>query len=322
MFAVHPAGDSLAAAAAPPPGWLGAPRWRFLQRVAHVLRHAAAAREAAAGAPGGQAGEHAPLRECLSLHLAALQLLEHALEAHAAALAAAAAEPGAPAAAGEAEAGAADLAAAAAGLQDDAASSMAAAEAAAAALDKAGREPSPTAVTPAAAAAAAAEAALPDPWELLYAAALGWGREAAVDELLGSQARSCRLYARAGTALRCGWRRAGAGRPLLGCRGRAWIEELGGTGGPATAGLPWVRGRHPALQLAVDSRFPSVQWRSFLCTEAPALELEPPAELAPADRTRLHQYAAATAVRWAACAAAALAGGGGGPAGDPLGSPM
>ena len=79
---------------------------------------------------------------------------------------------------------------------------MQAAEAAAAALHKAGRKPSPTAVTPAAAAAAEAEAALPDPWELLYAAALGWGREAAVDELLGNQPRACCLYGRAGAALR------------------------------------------------------------------------------------------------------------------------
>jgi hypothetical protein len=155
--------------------------------------------------------------------------------------------------AGDAEsAGPADLAAAADELQADAAASMEAVEEAAAALDKAGQEPSPTAVTPAAAAVAAAEASLPDPWELLYAAALAWGREAAVDELLGNQARSCRLYARAGTAL------------------------------------------------------------SFLCSEAPGLELEPPAELAPADRARLQKYAAATAARWAACAAAAAASADGG----------
>jgi len=43
---------------------------------------------------------------------------------------------------------------------------------------------------------------------------------------------------------------------------------------------------------------------SFLCTEAPQLDLEPPVELAPADRARLHKYAAAMAVRWAACTAA------------------
>lgn len=46
---------------------------------------------------------------------------------------------------------------------------------------------------------------------------------------------------------------------------------------------------------------------SFLCTEAAGLELEPAVELAPADRARLQKYAAATAVRWAACAAAAAA---------------
>lgn len=223
VFAVHPASDSHAAAAAEPPGWLGAPRWRFLQRVAHVLRHAAAAREAAAAA-GGQSGEHAQLRECLSLHLAALQLLEHALEAHAAAAVAAAPGPAEPAAPSEPEAAAADLAVAAAELQADAACSMVAAEAAAAALDKAGREPSPTAITPAAAAAAAAEAALPDPWELLYAAALGWGREAAVDELLGNQARSCRLYARTGTALRCGGRRGAVALPQFGCLDRGALS--------------------------------------------------------------------------------------------------
>lgn len=248
VFAVHPPGDGhTAAVAAAPPTWLGAPRWRFLQRVAHVLRHAADARQAAAASAGdGQAGQHAALRACLSLHLAALQLLDHALDGHAAA-AAAAAEPQ-PLAAGAAELeGGADLAAAAEELEADVAASMEAVEEAAAALDKAGQEPSPTTVTPAAAAVAAAEASLPDPWELLYAAALTWGREAAVDELLGNQARSCRLYARAGTAL------------------------------------------------------------SFLCSEAAGLELEPPAELAPADRTRLQKYAAATAVRWAACATAAAA---------------
>ncbi|PRW60240.1 Serine threonine- kinase ATG1 [Chlorella sorokiniana] len=252
VFAVHPAAEGHAAAPAAPPAWLGAPRWRFLQRVAHVLRHAADARQTAAAAAGdGQAGHHAALRECLSLHLAALQLLEHALEGQAAAVAAAAEDQALVA--GDAEsAGPADLAAAADELQADAAASMEAVEEAAAALDKAGQEPSPTAVTPAAAAVAAAEASLPDPWELLYAAALAWGREAAVDELLGNQARSCRLYARAGTAL------------------------------------------------------------SFLCSEAPGLELEPPAELAPADRARLQKYAAATAARWAACAAAAAASADGG----------
>ncbi|KAI7842712.1 hypothetical protein COHA_003643 [Chlorella ohadii] len=209
VFAVHPSGEAHTAAAALPPAWLGAPRWRFLQRTAHVLRHAASSRQAAAAATGdGQAGQHAALPE--------------------------------------------------AELQADAAASMEAVEEAAAALDKAGQEPSPTAVTPAAAAVAAAEAALPDPWELLYGAALAWGREAAVDELLGNQARSCRLYARAGTAL------------------------------------------------------------SFLCSEAPGLDLEPPAELAPADRARLQKYAAATAARWAACAAAAAsADSGQGPAADP-----
>ena len=318
MFAVHPAGDSNAAAAAPPATWLGAPRWRFLQRVAHVVRHAAAAREAGAAA-GERAGEHALLRECLSLHLAALQLLEHALEAHAAVLAAAAAGPAEPAAAGEAEAGAADLAAAAAALQADATASMAAAEAAAAALDKAGREPSPTAITPAAAAAAAAEAALPDPWELLYAAALGWGREAAVDELLGNQGRSCRLYARAGTALRCVWLREGR-------RSAATVGFVGGWE-PAKRSrgvLAAQQCSHPAACQAnakAPPLAPSTHC-SFLCTEAPALELEPPAELAPADRARLQKYAAATAVRWAACAAAASAAGGDGPAADPLGSPL
>ena len=214
VFAVHPSGEAHTAAAALPPAWLGAPRWRFLQRTAHVLRHAASSRQAAAAATGdGQAGQHAALRECLSLHLAALQLLEHALEGHAAAAAAAAAAEVQPSPAGSAEdaesGAAADLAAAEAKLQADAAASMEAVEEAAAALDKAGQEPSPTAVTPAAAAVAAAEAALPDPWELLYGAALAWGREAAVDELLGNQARSCRLYARAGTALRCS---GGAGR--------------------------------------------------------------------------------------------------------------
>lgn len=193
---MHPPGEGHAAPAATPPAWLGAPRWRFLQRIAHVLRHAATARQAAAAAAAdGQAGQHAGLRECLSLHLAALQLLEHAMEAQAGGAAASEAEP----------ATAADLAAAAAELQADAALSMDTVEEAAAALDKAGQEPSPTAVTPAAAAVAAAEASLPDPWELLYAVALAWGREAAVDELLGNQARSCRLYARAGTALRWGW---------------------------------------------------------------------------------------------------------------------
>lgn len=192
---MHPPGEGHAAPAATPPAWLGAPRWRFLQRVAHVLQHAATARQAAAAAADGQAGQHAGLRECLSLHLAALQLLEHAMEAQAGGAAASEAEP----------ATAADLAAAAAELQADAALSMDTVEEAAAALDKAGQEPSPTAVTPAAAAVAAAEASLPDPWELLYAVALAWGREAAVDELLGNQARSCRLYARAGTALRWGW---------------------------------------------------------------------------------------------------------------------
>ena len=50
---------------------------------------------------------------------------------------------------------------------------------------------------------------------------------------------------------------------------------------------------------------------SFLSTEAASLELEPPAELAPADRARLQKYAAATAVRWAAACAASGGGGGG-----------
>lgn len=265
---MQPASDGLAAAAAAQgPSWLGAPRWHFLQRVARALQAAAAARQAGLGGGAGT-GPHQALRECLSLHLAALQLLDHALEAHAAAVAAgaeaSAAGADAPASACCADAGAdgagasgpaeavesaGALAAGAAALQAEAAGSMAAAESAADALDKAGREPSPTAVTPAAAAAAEAEAALPDPWELLYSAALGWGREAAVDELLGNQPRSARLYARAGTAL------------------------------------------------------------SFLCTEAAGLELEPPAELAPADRTRLQKYAAATAVRWAACVASGGEGG-------------
>jgi hypothetical protein len=217
---------------------------------------------------------HQLLRECLSLHLAALQLLEHAIEAHAAAAAAAAAavvapqqqqqpedvqaahgsdeQPAGAAASlpgGEEarEEAAADLAEAGLQLLQETRAGMAAAEAAASLLDKAGQEPSPTAVTPAAAALAEAEAALPDPWELLFATALSWGREAAVDELLGNQPRSCQLYARSGAVL------------------------------------------------------------SFLCTEAAALELEPPAELAPADQARLRKYTAAMAARWAACAAAAKA---------------
>ncbi|KAL4427734.1 hypothetical protein ABPG75_001832 [Micractinium tetrahymenae] len=253
IFASQPADSPAAAAsAAPPPAWLGGPRWRRLQRVARVLQDAAAARQAA---PGGTPSEHGQLRKCLSLHLAALQVLDHALEAHsaehsAAVAAAAAAEPGTQAGQPGEAGDIAALAAAAAELQHEAGDSMAAAEAAAAALDKAGREPSPTSVTPAAAAVAEAEAALPDPWELLYAAALGWGREAAVDELLGNQLRSAALYERAGAAL------------------------------------------------------------SFLSGEAAGLALEPPAELAPADRTRLQKYASATAARWAACAAHAGSAGG------------
>lgn len=205
IFASQPADSQSAGTgvdAAPPPAWLSGARWRRLQRVGRVLQDVAAARQAA---PGGAPLEHAQLRQCLSLHLAALQLLEHALEAHSAAVAAAAAadERGSISEQPEDSEDAAALAAAAAELQQEAGDSMAAAEAAAAALAKAGREPSPTTVTPAAAAAAEAEAALPDPWELLYSAALGWGREAAVDELLGSQRRSAALYERAGVALGC-----------------------------------------------------------------------------------------------------------------------
>lgn len=204
IFASHPADNQAAAAgSAPLPAWLDGARWRRLQRTARVLQEAAAARQAAPGA--GSPPEHGQLRECLSLHLAALQLLEHALEAHsdaaAAARTAAAEEPASGAEAPGDRDDAAALAAAAVELQQEAGDSVAAAEAAAAALDKAGREPSPTAVTPAAAAAAEAEGALPDPWDLLYSAALGWGREAAVDELLGNQGRSASLYRRAGVAL-------------------------------------------------------------------------------------------------------------------------
>ncbi|PSC74948.1 Kinase superfamily isoform 4 isoform A [Micractinium conductrix] len=248
IFAAHP-GDSHAAATVALP-WLAGGRWRRLHRAARMLSYAAAARAAAAG--GALPSEHPLLRECLSLHLAALQVMEHALDVHGQALEAA--HAAAAAAGGDADGAATkQLAATGAELQQEACAGMAAAELAAAALQKAGREPSPTAVTPAAAAAAAAdaEAALPDPWELAFGMALAWGREAAVDELLGNSARSCRLYERAGTLL------------------------------------------------------------SFLCGEAPGLELEPPAELAASDRARLLQYAAAFATRWAACTST----GGGSPAG-------
>lgn len=219
--------------------------------MALALQAAAGARQAASASPAPQQA----LRETLSLHLAALQLLEQALEAAAAPAAAEAVPEADGSAGGGSEAAEAAVVAAAAQLQHEAASSMAAAEAAAEALGKAGREPSPTTVTPAAAAAAAeAEGALPDPWDLLYASALAWGREAAVDELLGNQERSALLYARAGAAL------------------------------------------------------------SFLAAEAAGLALEPPLELAPPDRARLARYAAATAVRWAACACAPAAGSAGGDA--------
>ncbi|KAI3429516.1 hypothetical protein D9Q98_005605 [Chlorella vulgaris] len=301
IFAVHATEPGQAAAltaagGGPAASWLaaGSSRWRFLQRVAHIMQSVAATRQLAAtplgeGVPAAASSTahpatlspqaHQLLRECLSLHLAALQLLEHAIEAHAAAAAAAPAAVGEqlqpqqqqqqqpvgmqaahggdeqPAGAAASlprgeearEEAAADLAEAGLQLLQETRAGMAAAEAAASLLDKAGQEPSPTAVTPAAAALAEAEAALPDPWELLFAAALSWGREAAVDELLGNQARSCQLYARSGAVL------------------------------------------------------------SFLCTEAATLELEPPAELAPADQARLRKYTAAMAARWAACAAAAEA---------------
>ena len=96
IFAVHAAdGPAVAAAAAAAaagvlPAWLATSPWHFLQRVAGILQEAGAAQGEAA-AQGSRHATHQPLRECLSLHLAALQLLEHAMEAHSAAVAAAAA---------------------------------------------------------------------------------------------------------------------------------------------------------------------------------------------------------------------------------------
>ncbi|KAK2080237.1 hypothetical protein QBZ16_000090 [Prototheca wickerhamii] len=65
----------------------------------------------------------------------------------------------------------------------------------------------PRAPSPSASRARPAPRSCPDPWEALYAAALGWARDAAVQELVvgapgGGQEASQDLYARAVTALR------------------------------------------------------------------------------------------------------------------------
>ncbi len=85
------------------------------------------------------------------------------------------------------------------------------------------------------------------------------------------------------------------------------ILEILGTLGCALP-APAFTAHSASLALSLLARL-----RSFLGGEAEGLELDPKVELAPADRTRLRKYAAATAARWAACcapAAGAMAPGG------------
>lgn len=175
------------------------PRWQALRRAANTLEQLARGGRPELAPPPPQPAQ------CLSLCLAALQLLEHALDLLGSPAEAAAgpeeppAQPDGP------------LAANAAGwLRADVARVLALAQAAAGALSR------QAAAAAAAAGGAAAEPGggappdtLPDPWELCYHLSLGLAKEAAVDELLGNQERSLQLYSQVGgwgcVCVVCGW---------------------------------------------------------------------------------------------------------------------
>lgn len=197
--------------------WLpsaGTPRWQLLRRAAHAMEHLC----------GAAKPEQQPA-QCLSLCLAALQLLEHALDSLPAPAPGDVGGGGGDGAAPvDTAAGAAAAAAAGLGdrsesrLREDVARVLGRAQAAAAALARQaaavggkGREgPNGSSSSGDSKASSqgppqgcsmscqAAAATLPDPWELCYSCSLALAKEAAVDELLGNQERSLQLYAKVG----------------------------------------------------------------------------------------------------------------------------